>query len=125
MKPKVCTSIEQSYKLLELGLSSNTADMVWINLGYCNRLLPKDDVDVASYQIIQPAWSLSTLLSLMPYELQDNHFLTLDKEADEYCCCYEDVNGNSFTYFFAKDAVDAVFEMVVYLLEQGLIKKEE
>lgn len=49
------------------------------------------------------------------------HNLTLDKEGKEYCCCYEDNNGNSFRHTFAGNPVDACYEMVVKLHEQNLL----
>ena len=33
---KICTTIEQSKKLLELGLSPDTADMFWFNIHKIN-----------------------------------------------------------------------------------------
>lgn len=32
MKNKICTSLEQSQKLIELGIDVNTADMFWDTL---------------------------------------------------------------------------------------------
>lgn len=65
---QICTSREQSEKLLELGLKKETADCVWIEMS-------KDDwrIDAngwkAYYSIIQegifPAWSLGRLLEVM------------------------------------------------------------
>ena len=71
---KICTSLEQSKKLLELGIDRNTADMVWIedyhgydNNGkrkhgqyrlYSNKFIPAYGQDSV------PAWSLTSLLGL-------------------------------------------------------------
>lgn len=70
---------------------------------------------------VQPAWSLAALLSVLPDELGDNHFLTLDKEGNEYCCCYEDVNGNSFRHTFADNPINACVAMIEKLDELNLL----
>jgi hypothetical protein len=65
---KICTSIEQSKKLLELGLDPSTADMGWnIFIDETIRLLPIDDWDLtkdgSGNVKLCYAWSLSLHLS--------------------------------------------------------------
>lgn len=72
-KSSVCTSREQSERLLALGLKKETADCVWIEMS-------KDDwrIDAHSwkeyYSIIEegivPAWSLDRLRELLPKKIQ-------------------------------------------------------
>ena len=112
---RICTTIEQSKKLIELGIDRKTSDLYY----WCGSDLRIGGYKAQDEELDIPAWSLTALLDLMPNELQDNHFLTLEKENDEYCCCYEDNNGNSFTHFFARDSLDAAFEMVCWLLENN------
>ena len=120
---KICTSYEQSKSLLALGLDPNTADMKYDPRWDIPVIISEDDYDnhlnydpeFENTDI--PAWSLSALLELIPDELQDNHFLTLEKEKDEYCCCFEDINGNSFNHFFGNNAIDVAFEMMCWLLD--------
>jgi len=54
-----------------------------------------------------PCWSLSALLDVFPCELGDNHFLVLDKEGNEYCCCYDGCR-----HTFADNPVDACVAMI-------------
>ena len=65
---KICTSLEQSQKLIELGIDVSTADMHYPNrIGVDNYPLPikwKNDNSLLSQEI--PAWSLSALLELIP-----------------------------------------------------------
>ena len=66
---QICTTREQSERLLALGLKKETADCVWIEMS-------KDDwrIDAngwkAYYSIIEegiaPAWSLHRLIEMMP-----------------------------------------------------------
>lgn len=128
MNTKICTSIEQSKKLLELGLDINTADMTVTNLPLQdgNRFnficckLPADTfpsiTDGKSEKI--PAWSLSALLKFMP-KLKTNYGMLRPKMVIE--------EGNKFQYRFYYEiiyytgmyefAIDAAFEMVCWLLE--------
>ena len=71
-KSQICTSREQSERLLALGLKKETADCVWIEMS-------KDDWRVDAngwkeyYSIIEegivPAWSLYRLIEMMPEEM--------------------------------------------------------
>lgn len=118
---KICTNIEQSKYLLELGLNPETADMsydklhtIGVESGYCNiprlsKPISKDDI---------PCWSLSALLDISPA-------IDLNKFRGKYKCDYlkdEWSNGPDYTTDFYKNPIDAVFEMVVWLLENRYIK---
>ena len=65
---KICTTIEQSQKLIELGLDVNTADMCYRIVAYN----PTDEHVYQPYCFIGtlssdiPAWSLTALLEVMP-----------------------------------------------------------
>lgn len=53
---KICTSIEQSQKLIKLGIDVNTADMCWQNNEFPIGFNDDDAV---------PAWSLAALLNYL------------------------------------------------------------
>ena len=59
------TSIEQSKKLLELGLKPETADMNHYEKDDGWVTLPKGQISYGGFQII-PCWSLGALLGIMP-----------------------------------------------------------
>lgn len=83
---KICTTITQSKKLIELGIDVKTADMGYTRSTKGTYLLVTrgDHVDV-------PAWSLAALLDLITDEVQ----LTRTKEGkyyllgDEYDCALD------------------------------------
>jgi hypothetical protein len=130
----IATTIEQSKKLVELGLSADTADMNYCNSSYKGKdyigewklslQSPQEaksilDMSVTSwntYWEIIPAWSLSKLLELMPYPSLHNFF------NDEWRCDihYEDGDVRKFGED-ADSPLDAAFEMMCYLLENKLI----
>lgn len=128
---KSFTSMEQSNKLSEI-LPIDSADMVYIKHSSSdnptwefNEDFPPmnlGDVPINEMTVeTLPCWSLAALISVMPDELQDNHFITLEKEKGEYCCCYEDTNGNSFKHTFADNPIDACYEMILKLHELKLL----
>ena len=116
---KICTSLEQSKKLLELGIDVKTADMFWF--------VPADDegefdeeVNViqnkADYCLFEkvmdfndtpyiPAWSLSALLELIP------NYVINKTDGTIYANLYYNVKSSY------NNLVDAAFEMVVWLKE--------
>ena len=70
---QICTTIEQSKRLLELGLNPETADMCWFNVlqkPYCSPY--KYFVEKAQDMkwIIYPAWSLHRLIELGGFNVE-------------------------------------------------------
>jgi hypothetical protein len=68
-KSQICTSVEQSKRLLKLGLKKETADMVHYfshSLAECWTIVPLDNGEVAKNNDLEiPAWSLHRLLLLL------------------------------------------------------------
>ena len=131
------TSIEQSEKLLELGLSLKSADMFYNEEP--DEIYPKDIVDTKYPSIIReehkhyleeygiPCWSLGALLEVMPkiptvaYDLvlqgiEDAPSYIAFDDYSEYYAIHEDFKGNT--------PLEAAYNTVCWLLEQGYIKKE-
>ena len=149
----ICTSIEQSRKLLELGLDPNTADMYyqkilpksdkiehnpkvgnpldcleWYNKGYT--AFGKEPLKLEEHCI--PAWSLSAIIELIP------EYITLDVypySHDEPMVYSLQINKNEIEYFnnitelsitkLGKSLLDASFNMMLWLIENYYIKIEE
>lgn len=61
---QICTTKEQSERLLALGLKKETADMMYCKTTYGELITAKDDDYLEHLDF--PAWSLSRLLSMMP-----------------------------------------------------------
>lgn len=107
---KICTSIEQSKKLIELGIDVNTADMYYPNrVGIDNYALPieyKNGLPLLSQEI--PAWSLVALLGVIP----SGKALIHDKGNLGYKC----ICNNMDTYFH-DNPVDVCVAMIEKLLK--------
>lgn len=126
---KICTSIEQSKKLIELGIDIDTADLTVTNyplqdgsrFDFIRCKLPNDTfpsiTDGKSEKI--PAWSLSTLLELIPTTIDeytdDFSRLELTKQSVSYVYAI----GNLREGFLKDNLLDSAFEMVCWLKENG------
>jgi hypothetical protein len=136
METKICTSIEQSLKFIELGIDTNTADM-------CYKCIGEDPYDlvVKPYSEwkeeyrgllirgdanILPAWSFSSLFGLAPKYLNDaisDVKLDLQPIGDKWSCAYVRCTNRYSTIcnFYCSNPIDAVFNMIVWLKENKKI----
>lgn len=128
---KICTSIEQSQKLIELGIGVKTADMFYRDNGVDVKLMWEHLPDV---QVTNPAWSLTALLDLMPKVIS---IMVSEHAAYRYELEWQFANDNSLRYVGNdgkclidiysdhddgwKDSIDTAFEMICWLKENGKI----
>ena len=132
----IVTSIPQSKHLLELGLDPNTGDMNWwgndaLGIEYTLDLLPYKERSVFHHCL--PAWTLPGLLKLMPKNTNETYHLFSSMMADQlgswvcdrskYYMGADGRNKRDYECFKSDNPITAAYEMVCYLLEQGLIKK--
>lgn len=135
---KICTTIEQTKKLIELGIDINTADMFYPNapspVPCVDDGNPKGDVYI-------PAWSLTALLKLIKSEIYgetiygdtitykvDFRKYKLTDDVDLYQIAYGNIKfdedgHDSFKDMIntgqKEDPIDAAFEMVCWLKENN------
>ena len=122
------TNIEQSKKLVELGINPSTADMSWIEdfLGYDKdgkRLRGKyrlygEILIPACGQDRVLAWSLSALLELMPFPMITQH-------TDKTWICVSYSNGSVYRVENQAAPIDAAFKMVCFLKENNLTQENK
>ena len=122
---KLCTSIEQSKRLIKLGIDVNTADIIY---NMFDESYIRHDTPIDKYH--KPAWSLTALLELMPpylFEFERGIDLNIypNLNGKGWHCSYmpnniESVKKDKFKQITNGDnAVDAAFEMVCWLKENG------
>ena len=76
MKTNICTTQDQSARLLRCGVSADTADMMFTPHNTLSTEPYKETLEDRGYI---PAWTLSRLLSLLPFKIPcDNFELWLD-----------------------------------------------
>ena len=124
----ICTSIEQSRRLLELGLDPKTADMFWMDTNSVSPCLELIDDGIFNHRnyLVRfpntslPAWSLSALLEVIPKECEPD----IQKSPISgvyFAHCF--ANGKPYITDDHGNAVCAAYEMMCWLLEQNLINK--
>jgi len=139
---KICTSLEQSKKLIELGIDVNTADMYWWSTSLRYYIEAMDDGDFNEAEGHVPAWSLTALMNLLPSEFTevskysettykiDIRKYALTDDVDIYQIAYGNYKWYEDGSHSWKDMInsgereeliDAVFEMVVWLKENEKI----
>ena len=144
------TTIEQSKKLIELGLNPETADMInmcysysfdgknYSNCKYKLRLLDEREEPFMP-ELNIPSWSLGVLLDLLPPSIQTGEGMQNQYEIDIrkywgdeenlYQIAYGNNRGLSEEWHDMintgekKNLIDAAFQMVCWLLENEYIKK--
>lgn len=114
------TTIEQSKKLLKLGLKDETADMWYIN-GEGNPHIGNWNENQHDWDDI-PAWSLSALLQLAPKTIKDDISeckLDLTPMEGKWSCAYVRCTNRhcAICNFYYEEPIDAVFEMFCWVLE--------
>ena len=136
---KICTDINQSKKLIELGIPKNTADMFYadivINDEHKYNLHPLESYGFKTFKDTKeresaklkfiPAWSLSALLKMFPNGVWYNNYYTvpilLPQIKNKWICrLYNPENDTDITYI-KDNPFDAVFEMIVWLKENNII----
>ena len=130
---QICTTKEQSERLLALGLKKETADMY---------LCPS--IDGIIYQVVQlpessfaedetPAWSLGRLIEMLPNLIPISEalptfchfaFLDLSKESVDYSWKYYDGEERTLVSFCDKGFFPAVVDATEWLIKEGHFNKE-
>lgn len=135
-KSQVCTSREQSERLLALGLNKETADMYYRfydeNTYEINPTWKTIWEDRSDYKKIIPAWGLHRLLCLLPKRVQvydevwnfkRNLYLSID---EDFNIRYEEnVDEPCFDkIFWAYDIYKNCVEAIEWLIKEGYFNKE-
>ena len=136
---KICTTIEESKKLIELGIDASTADMHYNDWVYDfydgyehtgNYVVKLGEPQTICGELDIPAWTLSALLELIPPYLGEfnegiDFGLSKSMNGKWYSAHYIRLNDDGIVTFnktvTGDTAIDAVFEMVVWLLESHFI----
>lgn len=117
---KICTSLKQSQKLIELGIDVKTADMYYsfdYNVEEYDedaQIIPKSELGqhFSLFPEDVAAWSLTALMELMN---RNCYNVSLNCHGAEWNVKFDD--SEEYKDFTKDYAVDAVFEMIVWLLE--------
>ena len=130
-KSQICTTREQSERLLALGLKKETADMAYLWYGRAEDDTPLlMDKPSIVYQGIMtthdlPAWSLHRLIEMMPRTIKANDdlfFLLVSKE-DVF---YDNTEGTAYSSFINRNGLYYnVILCIEWLIKEGYLNLEE
>lgn len=130
MKTKIATSIEQSKKLLELGLDAESADCVYLVGGkgpYISQSWKeKYRTGLFDLQYI-PCWSLAALIEEIPEIInfdddKNDYALEILKESDLYYLSYGNpLDGDKLNIEPQENFVDACVAMIEKLHKLNLL----
>ena len=134
-KSQICTTREQSERLLALGLKKETADMVWLN-----HALTEDYDDWRSEPIYKdwegwqkdgiPAWSLHRLIEMMPSQIKcrngyDYANLSVNMELVQYRFYDTDyMHDECYEHFNDGNLYDNIIDCIEWLIKEGYFNKE-
>ena len=125
-KSQICTSREQSERLLALGLKKETADMYYSYdiicakpyykvMEFMNGCVPED---------IFPAWSLHRLIEMMPRTIwaNDKLFFLLVSKEDVF---YDNTEGTAYSSFINRNGLYYNITLCIeWLIKKGYFNKE-
>ena len=130
---KICTSIEQSKKLLELVIDINTADMYYeevCNLPKAivgdyilhNQCMEDKDYKKLSNPVLSPAWSLAALLGVLPKNLDIGRPVLATNYKGYYWVSYfDEYMKEKFTSKIYNNPIDACYELILKLYELKML----
>ena len=116
------TTIEQSKKLLELGLNPESADCCWRVLPGVKDGMPDQyialAIDKTYFETDIPCWSLGALLEVMPCRsvISSRRGFIGDEKLYFCNCVFNDAEPINYD-----TPIKAAYSMVAYLLEKGIV----
>ena len=124
---QICTTREQSERLLALGLKKETADMCWTEVGtksrtyYVPELAP---INMVSWRHT-PAWSLHRLIDMMPQIIGHSELAV----NDAFVGYYEDRCGSETGMYWehteeSSNLYDNIISTIEWLIKEGYFPKE-
>lgn len=118
---QICTTREQSERLLALGLNKETADMWYPHFAKTYPILLVDEV-LTTDDI--PAWSLHRLIEMMPLDvIPEGGFDNIFTLTKGYPSGYS-VEYDGFSYYHKKNIYDTLIEGIEDLIKEGYFNKE-
>ena len=126
---QICTTKEQSERLLTLGLRMETADMYYLDYGPIGLIPQIKDIKTILEEDDIPAWSLHRLIEMIPKEIfhqskQWHLFLSL---CYEDAISYEECNSSQpcYLHFCSSDNIyNNIIESIEWLIKEGYFNKE-
>lgn len=120
---QICTTREQSERLLALGLKKETSDCALLPLtDKVTSVLVKPSANDIKNTI--PAWSLNRLIEMMPFYVLieggfDNCFTLIKNYPKGYSVEYD-----GYSYYYKENIYDTIIEGIEHLIKEGYFNKK-
>ena len=122
---QICTTREQSEKLLAFGIKKETADMYYSYDIICAKPYYKVEefMNGCVPEDIFPAWSLHRLIEMMPVDVIpeggfDNCFTLIKNYPKGYSVEYD-----GFSYYHNENIYDTLIDGIEHLIKEGYFNK--
>lgn len=128
---QICTSIEQSKRLLELGLKPETADME-IEIfkgdnsisGYVSKGYWETDISEELVELI-PAWSLHRLKCLLPTKIPyESGYLTTEIINNVNLMFITDTSEQRVISFIHENLYESMIKCIEWIIKEDYFNKE-
>ena len=133
----VCTSVEQSQRLLDLGLKPETADMVHIKelaydeVAHCTydadtyMIRPIDYLEGERHRGHIPAWSLHRLKCLLPTKIPyERGYLTTEIINNVNLMFITDTSEQRVISFIHENLYESMIKCIKWLINENYFNKE-
>ena len=134
---QICTTKEQSQRLLELGLKPETADMVLIKelaydeVAHCTydadtyMIRPIDYLEGEKHRGHIPAWSLHRLKCLLPTKIPyASGYLTIEIINNVNLMFMTDTSEQRVISFIHEDLYESMIKCIKWLINENYFNKE-
>ena len=124
-KSQICTTREQSERLLALGLKRETADMVWTHAYYSTWVATAKENPLYFHEADEdtiPAWSLHRLIEMMPRFVEWESGAWLYVSHDDVL--YTDLNYVTKDFSCWGEIYNNVISAIEWLIKEGYFPKE-
>ena len=132
-KSQICTTREQSERLLALGLKTETADMVWTHAYYGTWVVTASENPLYEESESVPAWSLGRLIEMIPSPIHPKEelpsfsgcaYLNLAQIAVWYDYTDYDMDDRTLISWSGNGFFSAVVNCIEWLIKEGYFNKQ-
>ena len=123
---QICTTKEQSKRLLALGLKKETADCVVSSIGSKDRLIHTEEPIYVTESLNSkripnyPAWSLHRLIEMCPLIPNPSRFLAVTS----FKTVYVRMNDEMDVCYAGKGTYNNLINCIEWLIKEGYFNKE-
>ena len=122
---QICTSVEQSKRLLELGLKPETADMELIYNIFSNTYEPLPKAFPTANKCEIPAWSLYRLKCLLPTKIPyESGYLTTEIINNVSLMFITDTSEQRVISFIHENLYESMIKCIKWLIKEDYFNKE-